>query len=262
MTSISLHPLPDRGGIMRQQISAVAVALRKERRIFFAVLGVLVVLGIAGAVRGAGNHHGMGFSYTVGISIPMVLAALILPFSIWRGEDPARRTYHWAMPIARGPHTLMKVLAGWLWLMVATIVYLLVMVALGAAVGYITGSVYEHAQVPAWQWLVPFTATTIAYFLVTVTVVASDHPWAWIGGILAGYAVVLLLLQALDMRDVARTLGKVVDGQYGLTAALFGHLHDAQLGGPSTDRWLGSVSIWGTIALAGVVTAAYRRRQM
>lgn len=253
--------MPERGGIMREQISAVGVALRKERRIFFAVLAVLAVLGIVGAIRATGNNHKMGFSYDIGVSMPMVLAALFLPFSVWRGEDPARRTYHWAMPIARGPHTLMKVVAGWLWLTLGTIVYLLFVVAMGAAMGYITGSPYEHASVPAWQWLVPFTATTIAYLLITIVVVASDHPWAWIGGILAGYLIAFLFLNALDMGDVARALGKVVDGQYGLNAAIFGHLSDRPFREPGLDRWLGAALIWGAIAIAGTVTAAYHRRQ-
>lgn len=126
---------------------------------------------------------------------------------------------------------------------------------------YITGSPYEHAAVPLWEWLVPFTATTIAYLLITVAVVASDHPWAWIGGILAGYLITLLFLNALNMGDLARALGKVVDGQYGLTAALFGHLNDRPFREPIMNRWLGAALIWGTIAVAGTATAAYRRRQ-
>lgn len=59
-----------------------------------------------------GQAHG-GMSYHPMAAIPVALIGLLLPFSVWRAEDPARRSYLWAMPVPRGPHTLAKAFSGW-----------------------------------------------------------------------------------------------------------------------------------------------------
>ncbi|MGI8547142.1 MAG: hypothetical protein ACR2M1_07390 [Gemmatimonadaceae bacterium] len=261
MTSISLHPMPARDTVAREQVSAVGVALRKAGLIFVSVLAVLGILPVVAAVRAAQypNNH-MGFSYGIGAAIPIALVGLFVPFTVWRREDPSRRSYHWAMPIARVPHTLMKVLAGWLWLMAAVVVYLVFMIAIGWLMSVITGSTFHREWTGAWEWAVPFTAATVAYLLSTVAVLASDHPWGWIGGIGIGYLMVIVFLHALNMNDAARALTSVTDGYYGLGAAMFAKLETSRYGGPaSASRWIGSALIWGALGAAGVVIAAYRR---
>lgn len=261
MTSISLHLMPARDAVAREQVSAVGVALRKGGLIFLSVLAILGILGIIAAVRAAGNPNMlMGFSYGIGATIPIALVGLFVPFTVWRGEDPSRRTYHWAMPIARGPHTLMKVASGWLWLMAAVVVYLVFLVTLGWSTSLITGSTFHREWTAVWEWGVPFTAATVAYLLSSIAILASDHPWGWIGGLGIGYLMAIVFLKALNMGDAARALASVTEGYYGLSAALFANLETSRHGPPSASRWLGSALIWGGLGAAGVIIAAYRRR--
>lgn len=258
MTSISLHPLPEQRTIASEQLSAVGIALRKEGMVFFAALVILSALSIAGAIRAAGNpHQHMGFSYGPGAAIPMMLVGLLLPFGVWRNENPERRSYHWAMPIARGPHTLMKVMSGWLWLMAATAVYLIFLVAVGAAMSYITGAFPHNGSAALWEWAIPFTAATVAYMLISIVVLASDHPWRWIGGLVIGDIVIIGFLQALKMRDVTSMLESITNGYYGLNSALFAQVND--FGGPSIQRWFGATALWGALGAMGVVIASYRK---
>jgi hypothetical protein len=142
MTSTSLHPTPSSRTVATEQFRAVGLALRNEGIFFIAALVVFSVVIIGGAVQFTHSQHPagahMGFRYGSSGAIPMFLIGLLVPFGVWRSEDPARRSYHWSMPVARGPHTVMKLLSGWVWLMIATILYLLFMIAVSHLVSMIT----------------------------------------------------------------------------------------------------------------------------
>ena len=107
--------------------------------------------------------------------------AFLLPFGVWQGEDPSRRTYHWMMPVARHTHTLTRVLAGWVWLMAATFVYLVVGIVIVLITQRITGEPQSYGpSFAAWEWLVPFTVGTVVYMFVSAAAVGSRQPIAWI----------------------------------------------------------------------------------
>lgn len=263
MTSISLHPTPAWRVVAQEQLHAVGIALRKEGIFFLAMLGVIATLVIVAAVDAAGQpNRNMSLGYAPGAAIPIVLVGLLTPFGVWRSEDPTRRAYHWAMPVARGPHTLAKTLAGWCWLTGAVAVFLLFLAALGTVVGAITGDYPRGA--PAWQWAIPFTAASVGYLLTSTAVVGTEHPWRWIGGLVLALVVGRAFADALDLTAAARALDSVMNGYYGLEAALFGHIRatDPVAGGraqPSTARWLSATLLWGAIGALGVGLAAYRR---
>src|SRR6185312_11749686 len=145
---------------------------------------------------------------------------------------------HWSMPVARGPHTVVKLLSGWGWLMIATILYLLFIIAVAYSVSMITG----------------------------------EQPWRWIGGILIGYGVLLAVLKSFGMEDIARALNTITDGRYGLNAALFGAVTDGARGitvgvtreAMATMRmatWVLAMPLWIIGSAIAVTVASYRHRE-
>ena len=276
MTSITLHTAPRTRVIAVEQFRAVGLALRNEAIFFVSALFVFGVIAIAGAVRFTETAHGpnahMGFHYSAAGAVPMFLVALLLPFGVWRSEDPARRAYHWSMPVARGPHTLMKVLSGWGWLMIATMAYLLYVVVVASLVGKITGEHAWQGTTPAWEWLVAFTAPTIGYLLTSIPVIGSDHPWRWIGGVVIGYTILIALLQSFGMVEIANALNTISNGRYGLNAALFGSTHDGARGvtiGVTREAmsalrmstWIIAMPIWMAASAVAVAVTSYRHHE-
>ncbi|HSU95595.1 MAG TPA: hypothetical protein VLI40_00105 [Gemmatimonadaceae bacterium] len=276
MTSISLHPTPSSRTVATEEFRAVGLALRTEAIFFVAALVVFGVIIVAAAVRFAHGDHSpnarMGFRYDSSGAIPMFLVGLLIPFGVWRSEDPARRSYHWSMPVARGPHTVMKLLSGWGWLMIATILYLLFVIAVAYSVSMITGGEAWQRSTPAWEWAVAFTAPTLGYLLTSIAVIGSDHPWRWIGGILIGYGVLLAVLKSFGMDDFVRALNAISDGRYGLNAALFGTVTDGARGitvGVTRETmatmrmgtWVLAMPLWLIGSAIAVTIASYRHRE-
>jgi hypothetical protein len=228
--------------------------------LFLGALGFLGAAAIGAAIRAAGNPRAhMDMSYEPEATILVALVGLFIPFGVWRSEDPARRSYHWAMPVLRGPHTLTKAAAGWLWLMAAVAAYVLFIVVLAAAVAQITGDPQGDRSVAAWEWAVPFTSASVAYLLGSTALLASEHPWRWIGGLTIAYLAGLAFTDALDLREAEEAVERIMGGYYGMQAAVFGHL-DGAANEPSAARWLGATLLWGAIGAVGVGLAAYRYR--
>ncbi|HEY8311867.1 MAG TPA: hypothetical protein VIG47_14990, partial [Gemmatimonadaceae bacterium] len=220
MTSTSLHPTPQSGTIATEEFRAVGLALRNEAIFFVSALLFFGVIIIAAAVRFTHSPHSagalMGFRYDAGVAIPMFLVGLLIPFGVWRSEDPSRRAYHWSMPVARGPHTAVKLMSGWAWLMMATALYVVFVVVLATVTGMITGRPAWAGAAPAWEWIATFTAPTLGYLLTSIAVIGSDHPWRWIGGVLIGFGVLIAVLKAFGLDSLAIALNAIFDGRYGL----------------------------------------------
>lgn len=253
----ALHPVPERGTIVKEQIAAVSIAIRKEQWFFIGTLIAFLVLAVYGALRSGQSHAGGSMEFGPAAIIPMSLIALLIPFGVWRASDRERRAYDWTMPIAQSTHTILRMFAGWLWLMLGVVIYIVFVLAVQAIV-LAAGGGSLTLHVPGWTWLVPFTATTIAYLLTSTAIIGSDHPWRWIGGIIVGYLASLLVLQIVHMPDVSLALQQVFGGYYGLTAAIFGDLRTAYDVTPHLERWLGATALWGALAIVGVWLAARR----
>lgn len=284
MTATSLHPTPSDGTIATEEFRAVGLALRTEMIFFVGALVLFAVLIIWNAIRFVHTHQQpgshMGFRYDTAGAIPMFLVGLLIPFGVWRSEDPSRRAYHWSMPVARGPHTIMKLLSGWGWLMIGTAVYLLFIIGIATAVGAVTGEPAWDGTTPAWAWIVAFTAPTIGYLLTSIAVIGSDHPWRWIGGIVIGYGILLSVFSSFGMQDLAIALKTISDGSLGIKAALFGTVTEAARGmvigaaGSAHPRmtvemgdslklstWIFAMPLWIIGSAIAVTIASYRHRE-
>lgn len=255
----ALHPVPERGAIVREQIDAVSVAIRKEQWFFLGTLIAFLILGVYGALTHRQGHSSGHADMEFGASaiVPMTLVALLLPFGVWRAGDRERRIYDWAMPIAQSTHTIVRMLAGWLWLMLGVVLYIAFVLGIEAIVVVASGGPLS-LHVPAFVWVVPFTATTIAYLLTSIPIIGSERPWRWIGGIIVGYLVAMVVLEVAQLHDLKRALQQVVGGYYGLTAAIFGDLRTRYDIDPSFARWTGATALWGALSIAGVWLAARR----
>lgn len=276
MTSTSLHPTPSSRTVATEQFRAVGLALRNEGIFFVAALVVFSVVLIGGAVQFTHSPHPpgahMGFRYGSSGAIPMFLIGLLAPFGVWRSEDPARRSYHWSMPVARGRHTVMKLLSGWVWLMLATILYLLFMIGISHLVSVITGQGEWQHSAAGWEWIVAFTAPTIGYLMTSVPVVGSNYPWRWIGGVVICYGVLVAMLKAFGMDDAARAISTISDGRYGFNAALFGTIN---AGARDLTRsvgweaimamrlsiWIIAMPLWLIGSAVAAAVASYRFRE-
>lgn len=275
MTSISLHPTPSSRAVAVEQFRAVGLALRTEAILFISALVVLGGIIIANAVRLVQTHaegHQLGFTYRVEGVIPILLVALLIPFGVWRAEEPSRRAYHWSMPVARGPHTIAKLLSGWLWMMIAVSVYLLCIIAIGHILPAITGEASRPGTTPGWEWIAAFTAATLGYLLTSIAVIGSNHPWRWIGGLVIGYSVLVAVLNAFGMPEAGRMLSMISDGAYGFKAALVGATQDGPRGASvgmtresmrvlRFSTWLIAMPLWIIGSGIAVAIASYRHRE-
>lgn len=262
-TTTDLHQPPRLDVVRREQLRATGIALRNEGILFAGALALIAVLATVGTIRFF-SHQGMYSSYEFGAqhALPMALVGLLLPFGAWRSEDPSRRDYHWAMPVPRETHTLMRVFAGWVWLMAAVAAYLVVLVLIGVVPPLLLGGAVHLFDGAAWEWAVPFTTASVAYLLTTALVVSSDHPWRWIGGVAAGWLLGAIVLRMFELDAVADRLDAVLTGSYGLSAAIWADVWrmEGRRVVSAPDRWAGATLIWGALGMTGVVLAARRHR--
>ena len=253
---IALHEPPRPGDAAREQVRAVGIALRWDALIFVGLLLVFLAFNTIHAFRVAGDpNHQASIEYGPSGAAPMLMIAFLMPFVVWRGEDPARRAYHWAMPVPRATHTLFKVASGWLWLMLGVAAYLAFVAALSLSTSAIIGYWPEHAA-PAWEWLVPFTAATVCYLLASALVVGSRHPWRWVFISLGVWLFGAAYVDSMDLHELGRALSTIWSGHWGLQAMLIGRPRHIGDDDARRTAWMGATSLWGAVGLLALLWAA------
>ena len=271
----TLHPTPATRLIAAEQFRSVGLAIRKEGYLYLGALVVLAVLAIGAVVRTVAMHQAgndMGIAFSTPGAAPLVMLAILAPFAVWRAEDPSRRSYHWSMPVARGPHTVIKLISGWAWLMIAALCYLLFIVVLATVIPALAHQPSRLGSTPAWEWIALFTAPTLAYLIVSIAVIASDHAWRWIGGVTFGYWLLIAFLWIFGLRDVSTGVHAITAGAYGLNAALFGSVSELPRGYMAVGvtpamhqlsmmNWLVAMPLWMIGASVAVTIASYRHHE-
>jgi len=249
-----LNPVPGWWDVLREQLDAVRMALRREGAVvaLCMLLFTVVLLWRQFEV----GQAGLPLTYREGIAT--ALMALLLPMAVWKGEEPARRGYHQAMPVDHGEHALTRGAAGLAWTLAGVAAFFGWMGLLSVA----TGGQVEPAE--PWQWLAPFVGATVTYLLGSALTMVSSRPWRWLGG----GAVVYLFLGFFRHVDGLRELVDLVDavflGHFGLRTLLSG-----QVPNPSgkvspallTDfgAWLTTTWIWLAASVAAFGVAAHRQ---
>lgn len=288
MDAPAVHPTPRWPAVLREQFRAVGIAVRRDVALLALLLGAVTVLIALVHFHDPRDN----FDFVPEVAFPAVLLGLLAPMAVWKGEEPSRRSYLWAMPVDRGHHTVMKTLNGWAWFMALVGAYLLWALAMAVLTGGEIGvegvrvAMREGVPptpadmhtvwwtIPAWQWLTPFTGATITYLLGSILVLSSDHPWRWFAGIIFGFFLLAGLAEAGEMPWLERALGSLVEGRWGFEPALFGTIDTTDTlttpagrrvellrSMPALRAWLTAMPLWLALGAVGVTIAAYRHQE-
>lgn len=306
MNGAALHPTPHWPAIVPAELRAVGIGMRRELMGIGALLLVLSAVILVSRLRGVLRTVMHVSPDDTGLVLAVI--ALLAPLAVWKAEGPSSRGYFWSLPLPRDRHTLIKVLGGWIWLMV-TIAGLMawlgiqawisggglgieqtrLVLAEGAVppgtapheIAKALGGVVDPAllreirwRTPAWLWLVPFAAPTVAYLAGTIAAVRSDHPWRWLAAPFIAFALIRLLAEAARLGGLSDVGEQILVGPYGLETLLSGSNESAWLLKTTTGeevrvwrdlaepgRWFTTLILWGAPALAGVLLAAHRHQE-
>jgi hypothetical protein len=296
MSTPTLHATPPAAAVLREQVSAVGLALRLP------ALGALALMGLATALT---LRHRMGtgepLDFRPELTMLPGLAGLLLPLAVWRGEPRFGPAFLWTLPVDRRQHALTKVAAGWVWLMAAVALFLLWMLALtlltgGNVLGEVTLRLDPTAPLSLapgdpgglrtvrWKpepllWLVSFTSSSALYLFGSAMALGLRHPLRWVVGGVFGVFLTITLAQMLEVNwffdDLGPSLAPLLVGRYGLDALLSGRteflttqvrlpsgeLVQAWQGLPDVGDWALATLLWTGAALALLWVAASRHRE-
>lgn len=294
MTQQILHPTPAVGGVLIEQLRAAGYALRRPA-LFAAVLVGLATVMVGYGILGEGatiDFHPEQF-------VLPGLVGLVLPILVWRGEDRFGSGFLWTLPVDRRLHALLKVLAGWVWLMAGVGGFVLWLLAVAVLSG---GAV--HAEETVWLlphfhhpdpsaltaadlrtvsyapspllWLVPFTAATGTYLLASAVALGTRHPARWGAGVLFLLFLLLTAREAMSASwDPYRVVDAVLLGPYGFDTLLTARTEILKVGTtlstgeqvvvwrdlPDVGEWATATAVWIAAGLIALWAAASRHRE-
>jgi hypothetical protein len=180
----TLHPTPRGRDVVREQVRIVGLGLRPE------ALVTAVVLGIVTLVIGIDIVHGSGATWFDSDDdlFGIVLGSFFFPFAVWRRERRFGPAFLWTLPVDRRRLALVKVFAGWVWLMTALSFFGVWQLALAVLSG-----VTDAQIVP----LAAFTEASILYLFGSALVLGLRHPLRWLLGTLVVFSLLGMLGEAL-----------------------------------------------------------------
>ena len=280
MTDSTVGRVPAMKAVWIEQLRAVGLAIRREGALAGVMLAIgslaLVVFARVPVVFDPGEPP-WGFV--------AVLAALFFSVVVWKGERRFGDTPLWSLPVDHRRHALLKVAAGWVWLMAilgAALVWVtLTVLASGGVLGIdevrllILDPVGATAGTPGatesvvwttqwWEWALPFTSTTAAYLLASTLILATARPLFWAAGLWVAAAVVVGVAEAWDIGWIHRTaelVGWYIGGDSftrGVQLPIGWREGWTHL--PTMKMWTASSAIWISLGLAGVLGASARQR--
>jgi len=253
----ALNPVPGWTEVLREQLASVGLALRREATV---VAGLATLFtGFVVLMQVQTGDAQITLSPLQGIAA--VVAALLVPMAVWKGEDPARRGYHHAMPVDQGAHAVARGAAGLAWTMAAVAAFFGWMGLMSA----FTGGSVETAE--PWQWMAPFAGAAVAYLLGSAVTLVTSHPWRWFGGGLIGYLFLNTGFRAIDAtRPLVDAVNAILTGKYGLTTVITGLVRNdnfLQNLGPvmiaDAGAWLTAIFLWLAAGISLFLWAAYRQ---
>ena len=146
---------------------------------------------------------------TMLMALIAVAASAFWSVTVWYNEGPARRDYHWSLPVSRGTHELARVIAGAAWLL--AVCGLLAVVGLAAdvmngTIGSLPPELAEkHYGTRAWAFF--FASPLVLYFLVTPLTLWSDYRITrWMIASWVVFVFVALWTQSMGFHQLAHGL--------------------------------------------------------
>jgi len=296
MTSIEMHRPPQLGDVIREQFKVTALSVRT-----FAIIGL--ALGAVATVLAFADYfiRGVGTEFAPNLSLIPALAGAILPVIIWQRERHFDTGFLWTLPVDRTRNAFAKVFAGWLCIMIAALAFDLWMMILALITkGNISGDELVRVLAPTvdvtkaidpsllqtvrWIpprafWLVPFTAATGTYVILSAVMLGLRYPFRWIIGAIAGGFLVAAVGQGVGSEALWAKIAGVIQpamwGRYGLDTLLSarsesihtvvglttGQLITVWKGLPGVGDWIVGTLIWTGIGLVLLIAALYRHRE-
>ena len=237
--------LPRHRDVLLEQFRAIGFALRIPMLIA-AALAVVATLAMAIQIASGditGNLLAEPSAFPGGVGV-------LLPIAVWAREERFGPGFLWTLPVDRSHHALIKVLAGWLWLMIGIALYASCLLVLALVSGsgvlpvetlhVLTTELPRSAPVdPAalrtvqfapgpMIWLVPFGAATATYLFASAFMLGVRRPLRWavaaallfpISSFVAHVSSRLLGKQWLaDAPE--RAVGQLCEGRFGLDSLL------------------------------------------
>lgn len=292
MKAPDLHPQPKTGTVLKEQTLTMGLTLRPLG------IGVGILLVVNGALVLFRNLSAPSSTVLLPTDFLawMSLIGAGLPLFMGRGSvTPFRPGLPWTLPMGRARHALVRVGAGWIWLMVAVAVILLWYVGIPLLSGggmresrlYLLAPFTDPRSVepgslptvlftfPWWIWLVPFLATTTFYLWASALFLATPRPGRWIAGAVLGIflsAVIADWINLMWLADaVEPVISGLIEGRYGIWTLMAGGAVPAQwvelptgesmpmfVGMPTLGRWVVGSGLWIGTGLALLGLAALR----
>lgn len=292
MTDGTIGRTPAMKAVWMEQLRVVGLAIRREAGLAGLVVALASLAVIATSrlpvLQAIFNEdmHELVFDPAVSpwMFLP-VLAALLLPLVVWKGERRFGDTPMWSMPVDHRRHALLKVGAGWVWLMVilgaafvwATLttlvsggalgvdeVRLLLLDPAGAPAGTPGSMESVNWTTPWWQWVLPFTSASAAYLLASTLMLSTARPVFWAVGLWVAGAVVLGIGEIWDIGWMQRTTEFVA---WYIGGESFARGVQLPTGWevvwtlvPTIQMWMASAAFWISLGLVGVLVASARPR--
>jgi hypothetical protein len=298
MSHPALHETPRLADVVREQVRAVALALRTPALVALAILLLGSALAIGEFVTGGGP-----VDFAPELSMVPALVGLLFPVGVWKGERRFGTSFLWLLPVDRRRHALAKVTAGWICLMIGVLfflgwIFVLALVTGGNILGEHTVQLLPSAVIPEARtldpaalrsigytpepvfWLVPFTAATGTYLLASAVALGSRYPLRWIVGVPLGILLLSALGAAADidwLRFLAsRLLGAVLEARYGLDALFTARAESLKTavvlstgktvsvwrGLPDVGEWALATFLWIGAGLVALLAAVSRHREL
>lgn len=245
------------------QLRMLAQLQKKDFVILGSIVAVLVALAIWGIAHASPSDRGSNEPAMVLaiLAIPFVIVAAFWPLGVWRKESPEQRGYFWSLPASRGPHTLLRVGAGWAILMIVCVAIMVGTWVLAEASQIRLGP----QGVSLARWYVPLATATLAYVLVSCLAVFVDGPvrvLVWTVVAVGGFRIVA---EATQLTALAAPIDTVVSS---LGIALAGPLGsggpEVVLSGSALTQgfvsWGANYLIWIVLGVVALVLAAFRHQ--
>ena len=275
MTTMELHQPPRPGQVMREQFRATALSLRIPAIVLASVGALLMVIVFIDFLNGRG-----GVEFSPQLSMLPAFAGLFLPIALWYRDRPFGQGFFWTLPVDRPRHAAIKILSGWLCLMIAVAGFVLWLLILAFITkGNISSDemikLLPSSNVPPsgtldesmlrtirWVpnpllWLVPFTAATGMYIIANAIAVGVRHPVRLIVAVFAFGLLLAAVAQGIRSETFWNNTGNfteaVLYGRYGLDGLLTGgteslHTQIRLIDGKSVGVWRGLPVISNWIA--------------
>ena len=257
MSSRALNPVPSWATMAKAQLRMVALLQRRDFLILAAIAAGLLALALWGWGQLPATFEDELDVLPVFpvLALPLAAIAALWPLGVWRADDPGRRGYFWSLPVARGPHTLLRVAVGWLLLMCVC----LAVMALGLAVAAPVAGRYDELTLSLAYWWAPLLIPTMPYLLVSALAVAFDNPIRFAAWAAAAFFGVMLVVDVMSLRAIA-DLGESVTGSF--AAALAAPVLVAVEGwNPGSVPWAPHYLTWLAVAAVLLLAAAFWRHE-